>query len=107
MDRSKAQPVLIGMGVEILYSSFGGAWAVIQTDMLQFVFLGVLLPVALLIGLNAVSPPAALASAATTGRGEAQAPYDPMQDYVETLQWWHVHPDWGASLSEPSCRVEP
>jgi hypothetical protein len=20
--------------------------------------------------------------------------YDPMQDYVETLIWWHHHPDW-------------
>ena len=42
--------ILIGMGVVILYSTFGGAWAVIQTDMLQFVFLGVFLPVALVIG---------------------------------------------------------
>ena len=52
--------VIIGMGVVVLYSSFGGAWAVIQTDMLQFVFLGVLLPVALLIGLDAVGGPSAL-----------------------------------------------
>jgi SSS family solute:Na+ symporter len=42
--------IVIGMAVVILYSTFGGAWAVIQTDMLQFVFLGVFLPVALLIG---------------------------------------------------------
>src|SRR5680860_5139 len=42
--------ILIGMGVVVLYSTFGGAWAVIQTDMLQFVFLGVFLPVALIIG---------------------------------------------------------
>jgi solute:Na+ symporter, SSS family len=42
--------IIIGMGVVILYSTFGGAWAVIQTDMLQFVFLGVCLPVALVIG---------------------------------------------------------
>lgn len=20
--------------------------------------------------------------------------YDPMQDYVRTLIWWHYHPDW-------------
>jgi SSS family solute:Na+ symporter len=43
--------ILIGMAVVVLYSTFGGAWAVIQTDMLQFVFLGVCLPVALLIGI--------------------------------------------------------
>ena len=42
--------ILVGMAIVILYSTFGGAWAVIQTDMLQFVFLGVFLPVALLIG---------------------------------------------------------
>ena len=43
--------ILIGMAVVILYSTFGGAWAVIQTDMMQFVILGVFLPVALLIGI--------------------------------------------------------
>ena len=52
--------VIVGMGIVVLYSSFGGAWAVIQTDMLQFVFLGVFLPVALLIGLHAVGGPIAL-----------------------------------------------
>src|SRR5918996_1528119 len=48
-----APSVIVGMGVVVLYSTFGGAWAVIQTDMLQFVFLGVFLPVTLLIGLFA------------------------------------------------------
>ena len=24
----------------------------------------------------------------------ATAVYDPMQDYVETLIWWHYHPNW-------------
>jgi solute:Na+ symporter, SSS family len=42
--------ILVGMGIVVLYSTFGGAWAVIQTDMLQFVVLGVFLPVALIIG---------------------------------------------------------
>ena len=68
MDRSKAQPVLIGMGVAAAV-----AWVVLgdpgQAGSVE----------------SGVSTPAALASAATTGRGEAQAPYDPM----------------------PSCRVEP
>ncbi|WP_421844860.1 sodium:solute symporter family protein [Mycobacterium sp.] len=52
--------VVFGMGVVILYSSFGGVWAVIQTDMLQFVFLGTLLPVAMLIGLQHVGGPTGL-----------------------------------------------
>jgi solute:Na+ symporter, SSS family len=46
--------ILIGMGAVILYTSFGGVWAVIQTDVVQFVLLGVILPVTLIIGLFAV-----------------------------------------------------
>ena len=52
--------ILIGMGVVVLYSTFGGAWAVIQTDMLQFVFLGVFLPLALIIGVVKAGGPAEL-----------------------------------------------
>jgi solute:Na+ symporter, SSS family len=54
--------ILIGMGVVVLYSTFGGAWAVIQTDMLQFVFLGVFLPLALVIGVAKAGGPAELVS---------------------------------------------
>ncbi|MHA7098483.1 sodium:solute symporter family protein [Priestia aryabhattai] len=46
--------ILIGMGAVILYTSFGGVWAVIQTDVVQFVLLGVILPVTLIIGLFTV-----------------------------------------------------
>jgi SSS family solute:Na+ symporter len=49
--------ILIGMSIVVLYSTFGGVWAVIQTDMLQFVFLGVFLPVTLIIGLIKVGGP--------------------------------------------------
>ncbi|HWM40616.1 MAG TPA: sodium:solute symporter family protein, partial [Streptomyces sp.] len=42
------------------YSSFGGAWAVIQTDMLQFVFLGVFIPVTLILALGEVGGPSGL-----------------------------------------------
>ena len=71
--------VLIGMGVVILYSSFGGAWAVIQTDMLQFVFLGVLLPVALLIGLNAVGGPNSLIDQVPAAHLTVLGDYTPLQ----------------------------
>jgi solute:Na+ symporter, SSS family len=54
--------ILIGMSIVVLYSSFGGVWAVIQTDMLQFVFLGVFLPVTLIIGLIKLGGPAHLVS---------------------------------------------
>ena len=57
LDVPTVPAVLIGMGIVVLYSSFGGAWAVIQTDMLQFVFLGVFLPVALLVGLTRSADP--------------------------------------------------
>ncbi|TYR78922.1 hypothetical protein FZC66_18035 [Priestia megaterium] len=46
--------ILIGMGAVILYTSFGGVWAVIQTDVVQFILLGVILPLTLIIGLFAV-----------------------------------------------------
>lgn len=62
LDVPTGPAVVLGMGIVVLYSSFGGAWAVIQTDMLQFVFLGVFLPVALLIGLQAVGGPGVLLS---------------------------------------------
>lgn len=71
--------VLIGMGVVILYSSFGGAWAVIQTDMLQFVFLGVLLPVALLIGLSAVGGPDSLLDQVPAAHLTVLGDYTPLQ----------------------------
>ena len=60
LDVPTGPAVILGMGIVVLYSSFGGAWAVIQTDMLQFVFLGIFLPVALLVGLHAVGGPIAL-----------------------------------------------
>lgn len=67
--------ILVGMGIVVLYSTFGGAWAVIQTDMLQFVFLGVLLPLALVIGLVQVGGPAALVDAVPAGHLTALGAY--------------------------------
>ena len=52
--------IVVGMGIVVLYSSFGGAWAVIQTDMLQFVFLGVFIPVTLILALGEVGGPSGL-----------------------------------------------
>ena len=71
--------VLIGMGIVVLYSSFGGAWAVIQTDMLQFVFLGVFLPVALLIGLDAVGGPSSLIDQVPAAHLTVLGDYTPLQ----------------------------
>lgn len=52
--------VVIGMGLVILYSTFGGLWAVIQTDALQFVVLGVIIPVSVFIGLFHIGGPVEL-----------------------------------------------
>ena len=54
--------ILIGMGIVLLYSTFGGMWAVVQTDVLQFVVLGVFIPLTLIIGLARVGGPSALVS---------------------------------------------
>ena len=70
--------IIIGMSIVVLYSTFGGAWAVIQTDMLQFVFLGLLLPVTLLIGLFHVGGAEGLMASVPDGQagiiGEFSAP---------------------------------
>ena len=79
LDVPTVPAVLIGMGVVVLYSSFGGAWAVIQTDMLQFVFLGVLLPVALLIGLDAVGGPSSLIDQVPAAHLTVMGDYTPLQ----------------------------
>lgn len=46
--------ILIGMGSVIVYTAFGGIMAVIHTDNLQFILLGVILPLTLIIGLFSV-----------------------------------------------------
>ena len=79
LDVPTVPAVLIGMGIVVLYSSFGGAWAVIQTDMLQFVFLGVFLPVALLIGLDAVGGPSSLIDQVPAAHLTVMGDYTPLQ----------------------------
>lgn len=54
--------ILIGMGTVLLYSTFGGMWAVIQTDVVQFAILGVFLPVTLVIGVARAGGPGELVS---------------------------------------------
>ncbi|MEH6651429.1 MAG: sodium:solute symporter family protein [Motiliproteus sp.] len=44
--------ILIGMAVVVLYSTLGGMWAVIQTDVLQFLMLAIFIPITLVIGLQ-------------------------------------------------------
>ncbi|SDL96274.1 solute:Na+ symporter, SSS family [Modicisalibacter muralis] len=55
-----ATGILIGMAVVLLYSTVGGMWAVIQTDVVQFLMLAVFLPLTMLIGIHELGGPAAL-----------------------------------------------
>ena len=55
--------ILIGMGIVLLYSTTGGFWAVTHTDVLQFVFLGIFVPIVVILGVNAVGGPGGLVRA--------------------------------------------
>ncbi|GAB2728113.1 sodium:solute symporter family protein [Halomonas garicola] len=52
--------ILLGMSVVLLYSTVGGMWAVIQTDVVQFLMLAVFLPLTMLIGIHDLGGPSAL-----------------------------------------------
>jgi solute:Na+ symporter, SSS family len=75
LDLPTVPSIVVGMGVVVLYSSFGGAWAVIQTDMMQFVFLGVFLPVTLLVALGEVGGPGELIAALPDAHLTLTGPY--------------------------------
>lgn len=59
--------ILIGMSIVLLYSAAGGMWAVVQTDVLQFVILGIFIPVTLFLGLTEVGGAAQLAESVPAG----------------------------------------
>jgi len=44
--------IIIGMIVVLIYSTAGGMWAVIQTDVIQFLMLAVFMPLTMIIALN-------------------------------------------------------
>lgn len=49
--------VIVGMTLVLLYSTAGGMWTTVQTDVVQFIMLGIFLPVALIIGVHAMGGP--------------------------------------------------
>lgn len=57
LDASKLVGILGGMGFVLLYSTFGGMWAVIKTNVAQFVIMSLFLPVTLLFGVVRVGGP--------------------------------------------------
>lgn len=52
--------IIIGMAVVLLYSTVGGIWAVIQTDVVQFLMLAVFMPLTMIIGVHDLGGPAVL-----------------------------------------------
>lgn len=52
--------ILLGMGVVLVYSTVGGMWAVVQTDVLQFVLLAIFIPVTLVVAVNEIGGAAVL-----------------------------------------------
>ncbi|MEH6625254.1 MAG: sodium:solute symporter family protein [Motiliproteus sp.] len=52
--------IMLGMAVVLLYSTLGGMWAVIQTDVLQFIMLALFIPLTLMIGVQQVGGAEAL-----------------------------------------------
>ncbi|WP_413616180.1 sodium:solute symporter family protein [Halomonas cupida] len=52
--------IITGMAVVLIYSTVGGMWAVIQTDVVQFLMLAIFLPLTMLMGIHELGGPVAL-----------------------------------------------
>ena len=68
--------ILLGMCIVMLYSVAGGMWAVIQTDVIQFILLGIFLPVTLVIGLYQIGGPAEMVAALPIGHFSVMGSYE-------------------------------
>nr|WP_067291827.1 sodium:solute symporter family protein [Marinobacterium profundum] len=67
--------ILLGMAVVLIYSTLGGLWAVIQTDVVQFLLLAIFLPVTMVVGVQAVGGPAELISRLPEGHFSLMGDY--------------------------------
>ena len=70
--------IVIGMIFILVYSTAGGMWADVQTDVLQFVMLGVFLPVALILGIREAGGVDELVASLPDGHLELFGAYDVM-----------------------------
>ena len=68
--------IVIGMVFVLIYSTAGGMWADVQTDVLQFVMLGVFLPLALILGIQEAGGVDAMVSDLPSGHLELFGEYD-------------------------------
>lgn len=70
--------IVIGMVFVLVYSTAGGMWADVQTDVLQFVMLGTFLPLALILGINEAGGVGDLVDSLPAGHLELFGAYDVM-----------------------------
>lgn len=68
--------IVVGMLFVLVYSTAGGMWADVQTDVLQFIMLGVFLPVALILGIREVGGVDGLVAGIPDGHLELFGTYD-------------------------------
>ena len=74
LDIPQTWGILIGCGIVIAYTVVGGMRAIIFTDIVQFVALGVAIPVTLWLGVQAVGGWSALQTAMPAGHFEVPGP---------------------------------
>jgi solute:Na+ symporter, SSS family len=70
--------ILIGMIFVLVYSTAGGMWADVQTDVLQFLMLGTFLPLALILGVREAGGVEGLVNAVPDGHLNLFGAYDVM-----------------------------
>lgn len=68
--------IVIGMVFVLIYSTAGGMWADVQTDVLQFVLLGTFLPIALILGVREAGGAGAMVDALPSGHLEIFGHYE-------------------------------
>lgn len=75
---SVATGIVIGMLFILVYSTAGGMWADVQTDVLQFILLGTFLPLALILGVREAGGVEGLVNAVPDGHLASFGAYDVM-----------------------------
>lgn len=70
--------IVMGMVFILVYSTAGGMWADVQTDVLQFLMLGTFLPLALILGVREAGGVGGLVDALPDGHLELFGTYDVM-----------------------------
>lgn len=78
LGTSVSTGIIIGMVFVLVYSTAGGMWADVQTDVLQFIMLGSFLPLALILGVREAGGVEGLVDSVPAGHLELFGTYDVM-----------------------------